>query len=340
MRESQASHSVVQAQSASAATLPLWSYSTASSIDGKTYQGQIVGRSPFYHGQRSTSVTVYLVPVAFTLSDSGTVFDPTAPDGCLGNSTVLDTVQQSPLFNSTQYVMNGVETGNTQYIDAFQRANFWTNVSVAGNSYHTLLKVKTASVQRVTVPLGDGFTAQGSCPFANIDLTWWDNYIRATLMPELASQGIDPTTFPLFLSDSVRVFSSDSGALLYGYHSAYMPSGVLQTYGYAEFNTAGTDDKDISIISHELAEWLNDPMVSNPTPAWGHVGEVFGCESSLEVADPLTGTYIPVPLNGFNYNVQELVFFSWFYRQSPSLGAGGIYSDNGTMTSTAGPVCI
>jgi hypothetical protein len=44
--------------------------------------------------------------------------------------------------------------------------------------------------------------------------------------------------------------------------------------------------------------------------------------------------------NGFTYNLQELAFFSWFYRQNPSLGASGDFSDNGTFAEDAGPVCF
>jgi len=44
-------------------------------------------------------------------------------------------------------------------------------------------------------------------------------------------------------------------------------------------------------------------------------------------------------MNGFTYSLQELAFFSWFFRQSPSLGTAGKYSDAGTFTTSAGPVC-
>jgi hypothetical protein len=37
--------------------------------------------------------------------------------------------------------------------------------------------------------------------------------------------------------------------------------------------------------------------------------------------------------NGFTYHLQELAFFSWFYRQDPSTGVNGWYSDNGTFPS-------
>jgi hypothetical protein len=63
---------------------------------------------------------------------------------------------------------------------------------------------------------------------------------------------------------------------------------------------------------------MDDPLVNNATPAWGNIGQVTGCQSNLEVGDPLTGTAFTATLNGFTYHPQELVFFSWFSRDVPS----------------------
>ena len=40
--------------------------------------------------------------------------------------------------------------------------------------------------------------------------------------------------------------------------------------------------------------------------------------------------------NGYAYHVQELAFFSWFFGE-PSLGAGGLFSNNGSFTRNALP---
>jgi len=63
---------------------------------------------------------------------------------------------------------------------------------------------------------------------------------------------------------------------------------------------------------------MNDPTAANPVPAWGHVGQQSGCQSNLEVADPLTFTDIPTVTmsNGYTYHLQELADFSWFFRCS------------------------
>jgi hypothetical protein len=93
--------------------------------------------------------------------------------------------------------------------------------------------------------------------------------------------------------------------------------------------------EDIHAWTHELGELLNDPFVSNATPAWGHIGQVGGCQNNLEVGDPLTGTAFNLKYNGFMYHPQELAFFDWFFR-TPSKGTGGLYSFEGTFTSPQG----
>ena len=56
----------------------------------------------------------------------GGVFDPTVDDPCAaapGGSAVSLTLG-SPIVNATRFNLNGDNVGNTQYLDAFQRANF------------------------------------------------------------------------------------------------------------------------------------------------------------------------------------------------------------------------
>jgi hypothetical protein len=65
---------------------------------------------------------------------------------------------------------------------------------------------------------------------------------------------------------------------------------------------------------------------------------VSGCQSNLEVGDPLTGTPMSVKMhNGVVYHPQDLAFFSWFYRDAKSLGINGWYSLNGTFRTPSAP---
>jgi hypothetical protein len=202
----------------------------------------------------------------------------------------------------------------------------------------------------INVPAADGTTLPEagfpSCgPLGIVDINWFDNYITTTILPALASKGIKPSTFPLLLVHNV-VWASPvtnlNDCCILGYHGA---TGLpLQTYSPADFDTTGlfgSGIQDTAILSHEIAEWMNDPFGDNQTPLWGNTGQVAGaCQGNLEVGDPLTGTLAPpiVMANGYTYHLQELAFFSWFFGTPPT-GIHGWFSDNSTFLHDAGPVC-
>ena len=131
-----------------------------------------------------------------------------------------------------------------------------------------------------------------------------------------------------------------SSCCILGYHSFTATAAGKQTYATADYESSGrfAGVNDISALSHEVAEWQDDPFGTNPTRPWGNIGQVAGCQTNLEVGDPLSGTTIPTITNGHTFHPQELAFFSWFYHSSPSLGVNGLFSNNGTFT-TAAPAC-
>jgi hypothetical protein len=168
-------------------------------------------------------------------------------------------------------------------------------------------------------------------------------------MPALAKAEVGPSTFPVFLSynsawpvaDVTNVFN----CCAVGYHGVTGVPLLNQTYDVVDFDTSGffagpPAGLNTETMSHEVAEWMNDPFGANEAAPWGHTGQVQGCQATLEVGDPLTGTDVaPVTMpNGFTYNLQELAFFSWFFG-APSIGVNGWYSDNDTFTTDAGPNC-
>ncbi|HEY0796272.1 MAG TPA: hypothetical protein VGD64_10865 [Acidisarcina sp.] len=349
-----AQKAVLVGQASSGQTIPLWNYTTVAQ-DGNTYSGSMVGRSPFAHGHRTTTLPTYLVPVIFTFQDSGDVFDPTVADGCgPANESVMTLIQNSPLFNTTNFTMNGVSIGAAQYLDAFQRASFWSKIG--GTPYHSSFSSTPPVVTalKITVPSSHGVTIRksqfGGCrDLGELDLNWFDAQIQSTLIPQLASQGVGPANFPQFIFNSVAQYIGFQGnCCALGYHSAYTNSGgIFQTYSVNEYDTSGGFGGDTSVMSHEIAEWMDDPDTSNPTPAWGAEGQVTSgnCQNNLEVGDPLSPGY-PTPTNPFHvinnttgvtYTLQELAFYSWFLGSSPSLGAGGKYSDNGTFKGFSKP---
>jgi len=146
-----------------------------------------------------------------------------------------------------------------------------------------------------------------------------------------------PTEVPVLLA--YNVFEDDSsGCCVAGFHSAFGRSSGTQVFATAAYSDAGlfrSEIEDVAIGTHELGELLNDPFVGNATPAWGHIGQVSGCQSDLEVGDPLTGTEFVHVYHGYAYHPQELAFFSWFFRTHPT-GTGGLYSFKGTLKGVEG----
>jgi hypothetical protein len=345
--------------------LPLFTYTVKSSRDHNTYSGAIVGNRPFKNGGGTVTVKTQIVPVvivtervATSLSPSG-IFttapgvrtsDPTKNDNsCLAapNNNPVRLVQQSPIFRPTNFSFGGTNVGDTQYIDAFQRAEFWDVIN--RGTYHVKLAPTTLAPVVVHVPAASGLTAPksifGTCgPFGFVDINFFDALLDNVILPSLASKGVNPGTFPIFQLYNVALTAGDprdlNNCCFGGYHSI---SVNFQTYSPSLFDTTGLfgpDATDTAILAHEVGEWANDPSGFNPTPAWGHTGQVGGCQNNLEVGDPLTGNDIPpvkMP-NGFTYNLQELAFFSWFFG-APTIGLNGWFSDNGTFLRDAGPPC-
>src|ERR1700694_1382615 len=88
----------INAQSASGATIPLWS--GTASYNGVNYAYQMGGKNPFAHTP-NPAVGIYtpVIPVIIHFPD-GTTSDPTQPTGC-GTSTVFSPQQLvagSPIF--------------------------------------------------------------------------------------------------------------------------------------------------------------------------------------------------------------------------------------------------
>jgi hypothetical protein len=299
---------------------------------GRSYRYTMVGSDPYAARPARITIPVQIIPVRVELSD-GTVLDATdSGPGCAGPGDPLTNTLESPLFTDFDY-----GEGGRQYVEENRRAEFWALVQAKPNSS---VRVAPIVLPTLTLTVNGPSFATPCGRAAIVSLPSLDKFIRGTLFPVIKKLGVSPKTFPLLLFSNVY-FGVSKDFIAAGYHSSFNFGGI-QTYGVAEYDTTHTNphSSDITVLSHELAEWYDDPFVNNATPAWGHIGQVEGCQGNLEVGDPLTGEgvdfEIPMP-NGLTYHPQELAFFSWFYNQSPSLGLDGMYSWGGTLTSPAAP---
>jgi hypothetical protein len=312
-------------------TIPLWSSSFTYS--GTTYPYTMVGTDPSLGS--SVTVTTRIIPLKFVFSD-GTVLDPTT-NVCGDTQSAVQRVVNSPLFQSTDFSSGPTYLGNTQYEDAFQRANFWGTVSTVAPGYHVLISSNPAllATQTINVPAPFGHTVAGPCaPIGEISLVFFEAWMHGYV------GGLDSTTLPIFLT--YNSFFTQGGCCILGYHTAYTgrsPNSSPQTVSVAAYSDPGIFSvpiEDIHAMSHEIGEWMNDPLVNNIVPGWTG-GQVSTCSDLLEVGDPVTGIAFTVTLNGFTYHPEDLVFLPWFSRGTPT-SANGWYTFLNSYAAPS-PVC-
>jgi hypothetical protein len=305
---------------ATLASTRLKHWTSSFSSGGITYKYSMVGTNP-KKTSVTTTVLVTIVPLRLVFSN-GTIFD--------GSNKVADTTG-SPIFQPASF-----KSGNTQYGDAIQRAEFWNSVSTTSPNYHVLLGQPTvAGAVTLNIPAADGQTATDSSTGKTIgivNVNWFDPQMQSLL----TTQGFTPNMLPIFLSNNVYLSQGAptlSNCCIGGYHNAISNSAGLQTYIWttnADAGILGGFGEDVSALSHELAEWLNDPFTNNVVPHWiSPIAPQYGCNSFLEVGDPLVGVVFTV--NGSH--LQDEAFFSWFARKTSSIAINGLYTYLGTFTT-------
>jgi len=287
------------------ASLQTWNGSFT--FQGTNYTYNMVGTAP--SSNASTTVQVFVIPLKVVITSrrgTKTTFDPAH---VLSNGkTVTNNTVTSPIFDSTTtYVQGGVNVGTTQYIDAFQRANFWGTVKTDTN-YHLLLGGPTVlAEQTLSPPSRSGTTGS---PFGHtaglVDINWFDAQLQSIIS---RFTQIQPNTFPIFLTYDVYL-TQGGGCCIGGYHSSEGSVSNPQAYAHATYvDHPGDFAQDVSALSHEVGEWADDPLVVNIN------GNNTPC-GILEDGDPEEGFAnfggFPYTLNGFTYNLQDLVTLPYF----------------------------
>jgi len=346
------------AASAAGTTIPLSSFTFTASKDSANYTDVIVGRDPFTGPYTPINVKILLVPM---IIDIGTdVYDSTAPNSCggsMGNSDLAN-FQNSPILTPVAFdghpgaghaaLINGVNVyGKHTYNDAHRRAEFFNAIGGKTSLYRTHFGVTVTAPQTITAATTAGHSAtlvgSGCSILGGLDINFFDSYFNTTV---LNAVGGNPTEFVIFLMHNVVFYQGNtSNCCILGYHGAV--GNPVQTYSPTDYDTSGEFGSaivNVSVAAHEIGEWMDDPLGNNPTPPWGGIGQVTGCQGNWEVGDPLTGTDFPAITmpNGVTYNPQETVFWSWYYSADhdpffQNIEAGGKYSMNGTFGGPSKP---
>lgn len=292
-------------------TLPLWNGSFVGTVFGttQTYNFTMVGTDPSSTNV-ATTVPVEIIPLRILIGH--TEFSPTKPVAG-DKEPALNRILASPLFQSNvDFNQGGTDLGSTQYIDAFQRGNFWGSVQTNSN-YHLLLKPSVAKVQTLRPTGSSGTIING---VGMVDFFFMDDTVQSLIK----SLNVPPGTLPLFLLSGVYVTELGDLCCIGGWHSFTGTNTYsVSTYMPSTVNLPGVSGfaQNVSALSHEIGEWADDPLTNNAV-----------CEGffPLEVGDPLEnfpnfGDF-PYTSNGFTYDLQDLVFLPYF-GAPPSTSVNG-----------------
>ena len=312
-----------QSRTIRTAGAPTWTFSY--SYTPGTYTDTFVGTNPT--GGKSTTVPTYIIPIKMTLSGFSA-----SPSKKLSNGkTVITNTVASPIFQNLDYKQGGTDVGNTQYIDAFQRAALWGTVS-ANPTYHVLLGTPTVKpVQTFAVPTADGVVAKEfGVKVIVADINWFDAKVQSLI----TTLGIPSNALPIFLTTQTYL-SSQGQCCIGGYHGV---RGGLPYSMFTYIQKNGAFSQDVSALSHEIGEYVDDPNTNNSdTPAactaLGNHNKLYEVGDPIEVdSSPLYGDY-PYTLSGFTYHLQDLVTPVYFGAPT-STSVNGWESFQGQSFST------
>ncbi len=258
----------------------------------------------------STTVPVYIIPIkmVYPVTNGNHTFSAVTSKATNGK-TIVNNIIASPLFNkSLNFTQGGTNLGTTQYVDAYQRGNFWQYVHTH-TGYHVLLGTPVVLPEqtiKVSAALGGVYNNPfGSGIVGSYDINAFDAKLQAIM---LNFWQLNPHVLPLFVTYDIYL-TQGGGCCIGGYHSANGAQPGGQTYSYATYDgDRGTFSQDVSAISHEIGEWMDDPFVDNNVNCKDN--------SILENGDPIEGhaNYgdFAYTHNGFTYNLQSLVFLGYF----------------------------
>jgi hypothetical protein len=333
-------------------------YGTATNPhDGVTYGYNMVGADPFHCSGSACSSTIPVDIVPLVINVGGRSFD---------GRNVLNAVLASPQFANDDYTSTtrstaasggftsggALSSGNTnvQLQDATMRSQF---NRVGADPYHLILgnpAVKPAVT--IDVPANHGTLLQSGrgVVFGDVNITWFASQLNNII----TSGATDPTHLPIFLTDEVMLYigSDPFNCCVIGFHGASKVPGngggstnskgnaVVQTYAWASYVTPGTFNpnsswalQDIHALSHEIAEWADDPFINNTVEPWlTPTAPQYGCTGVLETGDPVVGIGFSKGQNSFRqgpapngaqiadgtYHPEDEVLLPWFMRTAPN----------------------
>lgn len=318
-----------------AASVPVFTRSFR--VAGRKYQYTVAGRDPELGG--TTTIPTVLIPLNLDFNVAG-------KHVTLAASPAVPKVIASPIFQKAQFA-----TGDTQYGDALQRAQFYT-IAQAKN-WHTLLgEPHVAPPVNISIPAADGYllTSESSAKqFAIVDL----NFVQKKLFEAFPRLRLNAKTLVIAVARDTDFYPIDDATVCcaWGAHGAHLEadSKTAQAFVLGSYLDPGVVPgySDVQTLTAQLAQWLNDPLNgyrNNVFPAWRAPGQFFGCgghgigtfyRSALPTAHLGSAAATRLTLNGSAYHVANAALISWYSHSSHAKTFRGSYSFPNSAALTA-----
>ena len=292
---------------------------------GKAYPFTIVGKKP--QSNATANVAVQIIPISLFFEEFA---DENGAPIVLDPDAIIPRVKASPNFHDAQYA-----NGTTQFADAVQRAQF---NAIAGKDWHTLLGApRIMKPLRIAVPRGDAKVYRNPSTgvvYAIVDTDFFLSQLNTVI--QMASLSPDALAIALTSNVFLAPQKDIKKCCVLGFHTSFDMGEMAQVKFVQTFIWASWVDQgilgptlaDVTPMSHEISEWMNNPFGSNAVPAW-QVPNSTGCQSNLETGDPLAlmpNAGFPVLIDGFTYHPQNQVLMQWFQRGTTSDAFEGAFS--------------
>ena len=347
-------------------TIPHWFGQTTDPNNGVTYGYNMVGANPYQCQGTACDVTVEVDIVPVTVNIAGLTFSGNdvlqatldSPQFAANDYGTTPAATAAGSFPSAPALIRGAggplsqgDSGNLlQLEDATMRAQF---NQTGGSGYHVRLHPNILPGVTLTVPNGSGVLRKSGrgVVFADVQVDWWGSRIENLM------QSANPTHLPIYLTNNVLLYSGSNplACCIIGFHGAGEVLGMgtgsvngkanqaVQTFAWASWvqpgiysrPNGGTDWalQDIHALSHEIAEWGDDPFVNNKVEPWlTPTAPQYGCTGVLETGDPVVAIGFAKGPNTFQqgpnpngtqsadgyYHPEDEAFLPWFTRTAPN----------------------
>ncbi|MGE5137355.1 MAG: hypothetical protein ACM32E_31215 [Gemmatimonadota bacterium] len=354
-------------------TVAHWHGAATDPHNGVTYGFNMVGADPAANS--STTITTDIIPVNVVVDgmtfNGSDVVQPTldSPVFALNDYASTKYVTQ-PVANGGWFTKGGpLSSGNkaVQLEDATMRSQF----NRQGTGYHVILNPVVHDPITIDVPSNEGTLLQSARGVIapDININWWSAQLQNL---DASLSYMDPTHLPVYLTDNVMLYigSSPLNCCVIGYHGAAKVTGngggsvngngndAVQTFAWASYVTPGFFSpardwalQDIHALSHEIAEWGDDPFTNNTVEPWlTPTAPQYGCTGLLETGDPVVGIGFTMGTNTFEqgatpngtqvadgyYHPEDEALMPWFMRLSPSTAQDGRYTFMGNLNPYPG----